>query len=216
MDILLTGGSGLLGQELHKLRKFQAPSHKEFDILNPSPDYKCDLILHGAAWTDVPGAEKNQQACWGVNTFGTRELLRAYPSTPFVYISSEYAGNPPNTYGKSKRGGEVVCLEAPQPTLILRTLFKPRPFPWPKAFVDQYTLGDYVDVIAPLLLKAVETWDFMMEPKKLIYVGTGRKSIYELAKQSISNVGQCSVEDIKDVKIPKEAYAQSWMQSAQS
>ena len=33
-NILLTGGSGLLGRELQKYREYIAPTHREMDITN--------------------------------------------------------------------------------------------------------------------------------------------------------------------------------------
>jgi len=66
--------------------------------------------------------------------------------------------------------------------------------------VDQFTTGDYVDVIAPLVAKEIENWD---KKSKTIYVGTGRKTIFDLAKQT-RDVTPNSVDDITDVKLPKD------------
>lgn len=200
--ILLTGGSGLLGRELRKLiPQVFAPSHHEMDITRPLQRYECDLVIHSAAYTDVVGAEKDIKPCWITNVMGTQNLVHTYHDVPFVFISSEYAKKPTNAYARSKAEGEkVVKFEHPN-YLIIRTLFKPRPFPFPKAFRDQYTQGDYVDVIAPLVVDEIKKWDKIKS--KTVYLGTGRKTIYDLAKQT-RDVEPISVDEIKDVVIPKD------------
>ncbi len=195
--ILLTGNSGLLGRHL----KIEAdrPTHRELDITYPVIPKDYALIMHAAGYTNVPKAEIDMAECYKVNVTGTRNLLEAYPTTPFVYISSEYARNPVNFYAKTKQLAEEAVKEHPC-YLIIRTLFKPRPWKYPKAFVDAWTQGDYVDVIAPLIEKAIKEWD---GESKTIYVGTGRKTIYDLAKQT-REVEPISIKEIKDVIIPAD------------
>ena len=89
-----------------------------------------------------------------------------------------------------------------RPYLIIRTLFKPRPYPFNVAFGDQYTRGDYVDVIAKLIAKAIKKWD--KKTSKTIHVGTRRKTLYELAKQTRPDVKMNSIHDIKGVTIPAD------------
>jgi dTDP-4-dehydrorhamnose reductase len=105
MKILLTGGSGLLGQALQMLwllRNFEkegqilhAPSSKELDITKPidsKENYK--YIIHAAGYTDVPKAEIEREKCFLTNVYGTYNLAQAFPNAKFVYISSEYVKNP--------------------------------------------------------------------------------------------------------------------------
>lgn len=206
--ILLTGGSGLLGRELQRHIDCQAPSHKDFDILNPSA-VDPELVVHCAAYTDVLGAEADPRRCFDLNVVGTKNMAR----WPMVYISTEYVfdgtkGNysekdtpsPINNYSYSKYLGELEARKAPR-FLIIRTLFKPRPFEHPRACIDQWTSGDYVDVIACLVGKAV---NLFMENKLegVIHIGTGRKSTYDLAKQS-RNVAPVLRSSIP-VKLPRD------------
>ena len=65
--IMFTGGSGLLGSELRKIRPdISYPSSKEFNVTNYEQMKKyveshgCDLIIHAAAFTSPPLIEKNQ------------------------------------------------------------------------------------------------------------------------------------------------------------
>jgi len=193
--ILLTGGSGLLGRHLAPLLPdCIAPSHEEFDIEQPPPVVGVDAIVHCAAYTDVAAAEKEgQEMCWRLNALGTVNVANL--DLPLVYISTEYvfdgargdyceedAPNPVNLYARTKLIGEQACGRAPR-HLVIRTLFKPRPFEHPRALTDQWTSGDYVDVIAPLIARAVEL--FMWERVSgVLHIGTGKKSIFDLAKQS--------------------------------
>lgn len=200
--ILMTGGSGRLGQELQKYLDVYAPSHKEFDITGDLPKKKFDLIIHSAAYTNVSLAEYERGTCYVNNVYGTFNLIRSYPDTPFVYISSEYAKRPVNVYSQTKAIAEKLVEQMAKHHLILRTLFKPRPFPWDRAFTDQYTQGDYLDVIAPKIAQEIKRWN--RQDPRLLYVGTGRKTMYELAIQTNPSVVPCSLQDFDDVRLPKD------------
>ena len=200
MKILLTGGTGRLGRLLQKDMELFAPSHEDLDITKELYPMDVDLIIHAAAYTNVARAEVEKSKCLEINTFGTFNLLKSYPQVPFVYISTEYAKHPINTYAKSKLMGEMLVKELSDNYLIIRTLFKENPFPYPQAFVDQYTQGDYIDLIEPMIVGAINAWD---GKSRTVYIGTGRKTIYELASQTRS-VEPCFVDDIKEVKLPKD------------
>lgn len=198
MRVLLTGGSGLLAS--HMTIEADRPSHQELDITKPIKPGQYDLIIHAAAYTGVAEAETERRACYDTNVTGTFNMLEAYPNTPFVFISSEYAHKPVNFYSVTKSLGEQMVMTHPH-HLIIRTLFKPRPFPFEYAFRDQVTQGDYVDVIAELIEATIADWD---RTSKLMYIGTGRKTMLELALQTRLDVKENSVKDIKSVKIPAD------------
>jgi len=205
MKILLTGGSGLLGQYL-KI-KADRPSHKNLDITNAhwldvySQIHRYDLIVHVAAYTDVQKAETKKQECFKVNVNGTLNLLTVYPNTPIVYISSEYSYRPVNFYSLTKHIAEKLIMEQKN-YLIIRTLFKATPWPFDKAFKDQMTQGSYVDKIAPKIDKVINDWS--RRGKRMIYVGHGgRKTMLELARQTKPDVIPNSVDDM-EVPIPKD------------
>ena len=201
--ILLTGGTGLLGSNLQAL-KADAPSHINLDICRPFVPKPYDLIVHCAAYTNVTKAETDKMSCFDVNVRGTLNLLNAYPNTPFVYISSEYAHNPVNFYSLTKKLAEELVMTHPS-YLIIRTLFKPYPYPYPRAFSDQWTQGDTVDKIAPLIVKEIQEWS--RKGKKLVFVGTGRKTLFDLAKVSKPDVQPNITEEwtkITGIKYPKD------------
>lgn len=191
--ILLTGGSGRLGTELQKHLKCIAPTRQEFDILDPKWPEGVSTVVHCAAYTDVLRAETDAHTCYDVNVVGTRNMTEY----PLVYISTEYVfggeeGNynekaktrPQNVYAATKYVGECEANWAPR-SLVIRCLFKERPFRHEKACVDQWTSGDYVDVIAPLIAQCVGWFQAgHFRDHDTIHVGTGRKSTFELALQT--------------------------------
>lgn len=210
-NILLTGGSGLLGQELKKYVPFEywSPSHEEFDItditsfyqINPNLIKNIDTIIHCAAYTDVEKAEVEKEKCFKVNYVGILNLIKIFRIKKFIYISSEYVRNPVNFYSYTKLWGEELIrnfLELKQ-YLIIRTLFKPKPYPYKYAFFDQYTTGDYVDIIAPMIVNEIIKNNY-----GIIDIGTGRKTLFELARQTKPDIKAISVNDITNVKLPND------------
>jgi dTDP-4-dehydrorhamnose reductase len=204
--IFLTGGTGLLGTELRKHLSFWAPTRKELNILNPEINipYDINLIVHCAAYTDVVGAEMNKQECYDTNVIGTRNLARL--GIPMLYISTEYVfdgtkgnysetdyPNPQNFYALTKLLGEYEARKAVG-SVILRCLFKPRPFEHDAALSDQFTSGNYVDVIAKDVVHAINIFDSLPQT---IHIGDKKKSTYELAKETKPNIIPLTIENLE-------------------
>lgn len=203
MKYLITGGSGKLGTEFKKHFKGYYPTRSEFDItkflpLNASASW--DFIIHMAGFTDVDKAESEKFQCYQTNVIGTYNLLAHFKDKPFVFISSEHF-NGKGVYFQSKLIGELLVKNLAKNYLIIRTLFKPNPWPFEYAFADQVTQGDYVDVIAPLIAKKIKKWD--RKKSEVVYVGTGRKTMFELAKRTKMDVKPNSVNDLP-FKRPKD------------
>ena len=192
--ILLTGGAGLLGRELQRLLPCYAPPRQLFDVTkNVTLPENVHLIVHCAAYTDVLKAETEREEAYEVNVMGTLNMVEL--GLPIVYISTEYVfdggrgnyaeedcPNPRNYYSVTKEIGERVVCKAKR-HLIIRTLFKPRPFEHPRALVDQWTTGDYVDVIAPKIADAVKMFE-ADELNGFIHIGTEKKTTFDLASRS--------------------------------
>jgi len=213
-SILLTGGYGLIGEELQKIFRengveYDAPTHKEMDILSKDVFTEEDyhLIVHCAAYTDVANAEYDKKICYDTNVIGTRNL--ALLGIPMIYISTDGVFNgrlgnykedeypePVNFYGLTKLLGEYEALRTSG--VNIRTSFKPRPFNHDGACVDQFTSADYADVIAKKIWIVIKNWT---EFPRTIHVGTERKSVYELAKVSRPDVIRITREDV-EVRLP--------------
>jgi dTDP-4-dehydrorhamnose reductase len=103
-----------------------------------------EAVINCAAWTDVDGAESNEQAAKAVNVDGAGVLARACAAigTPMLHISTDYvfdgtapvdgAGHPrpymesdptgpKSVYGKTKLEGEQQVLAASRRHTVLRT-----------------------------------------------------------------------------------------------
>lgn len=160
MKILVTGSHGLLGQKLtaqigrsrnHELfctgRSVNvAPAcsdYRRMDITDPVQvrevigAVRPDVIIHGAAMTQVDACEEQREACWTANVSGTENLLQAsaavgahfiFVSTDFIFdgtktlLSESAEPGPVNFYGKSKLAAERLVMAYPGSWAILRTV----------------------------------------------------------------------------------------------
>lgn len=190
--ILITGGTGRLAAELSKHIEGEYVGIEHWDFTYPIPKGQYDLILHMGAWTDVAKGEKEYHKVFQTNVYGTFNMMMGYRDTPFAYISTEWAHKPISVYALTKYLGEEIVKYHPH-YLIMRTLFKPNPFPFPKAYKDQYTQGDYVDVVAKLIAEKVKNWD--RKTSESCYIGTGRKTIFDLAKRTRPDIEPNSVDE---------------------
>jgi dTDP-4-dehydrorhamnose reductase len=89
-----------------------------FDVVTGKLDYRPDLVLHAAAWTDVDRAEAEPDGAARVNVDGTRNVVAL--GAPVVYFSTDYvfdgrkgapyvesdASAPLSAYGRTKLEGE--------------------------------------------------------------------------------------------------------------
>ena len=221
--MLLTGGSGTLGKELQKISTnynsaFIAPGSKECDITHYRDVYitikksNCDVVVHAAAATDVPGLENDIIKACDVNVVGTLNVLKAcidlgkrmvYISTDYVFdgIDGSYETtdpvNPLSVYAKSKTAAELM-VRAYDKSTIIRTSFFGYTFPHPAAFTDQWSSKDYVDIVAPKVLECIQSGKL-----GVFHVGSPRRTIYEIAKERSESVKKMS-RDIVNHEVPKD------------
>jgi dTDP-4-dehydrorhamnose reductase len=118
--VLLTGAGGQLGTALREVfPQAEARPRAELDVAEPIElDYRPELVLHAAAWTDVDGAEDHSEEAGLVNVEGTRNVVAL--GAPVVYYSTDYVfdgtkrepyvesdePNPLSVYGGTKLLGE--------------------------------------------------------------------------------------------------------------
>lgn len=220
---VLTGGSGRLGTELTALLPgVMAPSSRELDVLEP--DAYLDtivpkLVIHAAAYTDVAKAETERARCWQLNVTGTRRMAQAAArlGAHFVLISTDYVFEGTNgNYAEDDTPGPVLnyyaltklvaeeaaraALPAEQ-LLIIRTSFRGRQWPHPRAFSDLYTSQDYVDVLAPQLALAITRLADI--PYDTLHIAGARRSALELARQRSSEV-QAASRASAPVELPED------------
>ena len=120
--ILVTGGNGQLGEAIRRATEGSANSYTfatvdELDICNGADveryisDNKIDTIVNCAAYTDVEGAENNQDMAFAINGTAVAEMAEVY--------------------GASKEQGEVAVVK--HDGIVVRTSWLYAP--WGKNFV---------------------------------------------------------------------------------
>jgi dTDP-4-dehydrorhamnose reductase len=160
--ILICGSNGLLGQRLALMlgheteyevlntsyhRSFVLDNHlfdyTQLDVTNKSDvkslitSFRPDIIINGAAMTNVDACETQRELAWKVNVIGVENLVevsRRIDCTLF-HLSTDYVFdgkngpykesdrvNPINYYGKTKLAGENVILAGGISSTIIRTI----------------------------------------------------------------------------------------------
>ncbi len=146
-NILVTGVNGQLGHDVVlELEKREIPCKgvdvEDFDITDAkqTEDYirrfQPTAVIHCAAYTNVNGAEENEDICRKVNVEGTRNIAEAckYLKSKLIYVSTDYVFDgkgeaphnvddptgPLNVYGKTKLEGEEAAKNNPK-TFVVRT-----------------------------------------------------------------------------------------------
>jgi dTDP-4-dehydrorhamnose reductase len=160
--ILITGTNGLLGQKLvyalrdredyqviatargeNRLLEKEGYLYETLDITNADEveqvffKHQPQVVIHGAAMTNVDVCEDEREQCWTINVDAVRYLLKAaqkceshfiHVSTDFIFdgaagpYSEEAQPNPLSYYGVSKLAAEELVRKYAGPWAIARTV----------------------------------------------------------------------------------------------
>lgn len=145
---LVTGAAGLLGRDLAAVLSadpevdLTAMSRARLDITDASAVRAAvagqDIVVNAAAWTDVDGAETDEEGAAAVNAGGTENVAAACArsgsillqiSTDYVFpgeATAPYPEDAPvapvNAYGRTKAAGEgAVHAILPERGFVVRT-----------------------------------------------------------------------------------------------
>lgn len=197
---VLVLGDGLLGSEIVKQTNWDYISRKKngFDITkNDFNFYGYDVIINCIAFTNTYSNDKENN--WNVNYKAVADLVDycnnqniklVHISTDYVYTNSNSEasendipvhGN--NWYSYTKLLADAYIELKSNNYLICKGTHKPNPFPYERAWDDQWGNFDYVDVISSLIINLVMSNNF-----GIFNVGTEFKSMFDLAKQTNKNV----------------------------
>ena len=219
MKVLITGGSGALGQSLKKVfRSAFCPTRKEMDVSSQKSvekiilSYKPDTLIHAAALVGIRECEEDKKKAWLTNVEGTQNIVNAlkklnngcyliYMSTACVFAGENkkfYTEDdipaPKNYYSVTKLCGEIATRQYPN-TCIIRTNFVPKQqWKYQKAFVDRFGTYLFSDNVAEGIKDVMKK-----KAKGIIHiVGDKRVSMYGLALLAGSkNVGKTALDEYK-------------------
>ncbi len=224
MTLLITGGSGTLGQGLAVLLPGAwKPSRRELDMTDPASvraylrAHTPTEIVHAAALTDLPRCEEDQERAWETNVEGTETLLRLSrdlaPDSFFLYVSTAgvFRGDagpydegsrpdPVNFYGVTKLEGERQVKRYPG-TCIARTNFVKRgPWPHPFAFTDRFGSFLYETGAAKGIRDVLAA-----RVTGIVHVcGDTRLSLYDLARRIDPSVKPITMDSYRGIPLTKD------------
>lgn len=200
---ILVIGDGLLGSEIVRQTNWNYISRKKDGIdFGNLKSYvhlleHYDTIFNCVAFTDT--YSDNRELARQINYVGAADLSDycskhskklIHISTDFVYsnsVSNAKETDLPlisnNWYTYYKLLADEYIQLRNDNFLICRCSFKENPFPYAKAWVDQVGNFDYVDIISSIIIKLI-----LSRGTGVFNVGTGLKSIYDLAIKTKSDV----------------------------
>jgi dTDP-4-dehydrorhamnose reductase len=243
MRVMVSGANGMLGIDLcatlaaaghEPIRTDMAaregarvPDWTALDItdtdsvMNAVAHFDPDTVIHGAAYTDVDGCERNPELAFRVNALGTwnmaaacaeRDIPLFYMSTDFVFDGRKTtpyaeldATNPLNQYGASKLAGERHIRELCRKHCICRTawLFGVHGKSFPGTMLHLAKTRPELSVVSDQIGCPTFTLDLAKTITSLLgsplygtyhITNTGSCSWFELARKTLQLAGVTSME----------------------
>jgi dTDP-4-dehydrorhamnose reductase len=214
MKYLITGANGQLGREwVHHLKEnnaeFRACNSDELDITVKSEvsaavkEYRPDVIINCAAYTNVDLAESEPDKAFEVNEDGVKNLTECckdagiklvHYSTDYVFSGSEAdskeypdgypedaIADPVNMYGKSKRAGEKILESSNIDWLLIRVSWLCGPSG--SNFVNtMIRVGDEQNVVSVVQDQyGCPTFTFDVVKKTIELLGSDKSGIFNIS-----------------------------------
>jgi dTDP-4-dehydrorhamnose reductase len=245
MRLLVTGAAGMLGRDVVAAAEgaghdVVALARRDLDIADADAvrtaiaDARPDAVVNCAAWTDVDGAEADEDGATRINGAGAGHVASAAPFV--VHVSSDYVFDgfatqpyteddptgPASAYGRSKLAGEVAVARAGGHHAIVRSawLFGAHG----KNFVatmlrlaedrdevnvvaDQIGCPTFTGHLAPALVEIAER-----RTSGILHVaGGGRCSWHELAQATFDEAGTgTTANPVTTAEFPRPAPRPAW------
>jgi len=203
MNNIVVLGDGMLGSELVKQTGWPSISRKKNNIDFTSPGSYTHLlkgyktVINCIAYTNTYSDERTKH--WDVNYKAVADLVLFcnLNQIKVIHISTDhiYANSPSKAsedtvpqhlgtwYGYTKLLGDAHVQMASNNYLVIRESHKPYPFPYKQAWYNQITNGDYVNVIASLIIKLVNNG-----VSGVYNVGTEGKTWYALTREEFGTI----------------------------
>jgi dTDP-4-dehydrorhamnose reductase len=245
MRLLVTGAAGMLGRDVVAAAEraghdVVALARRDLDIADAEAvrtaiaDAAPDAVVNCAAWTDVDGAEADEDGATRINGAAAGNVAAAAPFV--VHVSSDYVFDgsatqpyvesdptgPRTAYGRSKLAGELAVAEAGDQHAIVRSswLFGVHG----KNFVatmlklaedrvevnvvaDQIGCPTFTGHLAPALVEIAE----QRLGGVLHVAGGGQCSWHELAQATFEEAGvSCTANPVTTAEFPRPAPRPAW------
>lgn len=203
---VLVLGDGLLGSEIIKQTGWEYLSAKKdeidvvddfYGLIEKIDDIKPDVLVNCIGYTNTydPEREKHWEINYKFVVFlvqycDSRDIKLVHISTDYIYANSKNRRSEEDIpvhqetwYSYTKLLADAY-VQLTDNYLMFRCSFKPKPFPYEKAFGNVRGNFDYVDVLAKQMI------DLINENRMGIWnIGTAYKSVVDLAKQTKPDIG---------------------------
>lgn len=176
MNVLVLGKNSQIGKELLALKKplnlkFFYTSSEDLNIINQNhiknyiDKVKPSVIINFAAYTDVDGAESDEENAFLINSLAPEFIssIANEKNIYFINISTDYVfdgeisrpydisdlTSPVNVYGKSKLDGELRILKNNKKSIIIRasSIFSVHNKNFVKTIFNKLISGENLNVV---------------------------------------------------------------------
>jgi dTDP-4-dehydrorhamnose reductase len=219
LRLLVTGAAGMLGQRVvcdARARGWdavgidlaEADLTDELEASTALRDVKPDAVIHCAAWTDVDGAESQEELALRVNRDASAHVAAAAAAVGarIVAVSTDYVFDgtltgrpyvesdpvaPLGAYGRTKRAGEEAVMAGNPDHAIARTawLFGAGGKSFPDTMLKLAADRDEVAVVTDQV--GSPTWTGHLSPALLDLATTDATGVFHTA-----GGGQCSWHEL--------------------
>jgi dTDP-4-dehydrorhamnose reductase len=242
MKVLITGAGGQLGRALSLVltnHELIALGHAQLDIARFDEVREAvtatrpDIVINAAAYTNVDGAETDQDGAYRINALGPRNLavVTAEEDIPILNLSTDYVfdglgnrpyhefdlTNPLSIYAKTKLAGEgtVASLNPRHYTVRTAWLYHSEGKNFPRTMLaqahreevrvvsDQYGSPTYAPHLAKAIADLIETGAYGLYH----FAGHGGASWFELTQKLYQMLGiKTSVRPVATSEFPRPAH----------
>ena len=245
MRLLVTGAAGMLGRDVVAAAEraghdVVALARRDLDIADADAvrtaiaDAAPDAVVNCAAWTDVDGAEADEDGATRINGAAAGNVAAAAPFV--VHVSSDYVFDgsatqpyvesdptgPRSAYGRSKLAGELAVAEAGVHHAIVRSswLFGVHGRNFVATMLKLASDRDEVNVVADQI--GCPTFSGHLAPALveiaeqrlggvLHVAGGGQCSWHELAQATFEEAGvSCTANAVTTAEFPRPAPRPAW------
>ena len=124
LKILITGASGSIGKRLQErllecdvvaTDVVDCPNFMDVTDMNSISRYtnqRFDIVINLAGAKHAPKGEEDTMETMNINTIGTQNLIKAFPSAKIVLTSTCKSCNPETVYGSTKLIAERLILNS--------------------------------------------------------------------------------------------------------